>query len=145
MKKLCNFYIKHILSIGALMCIIPVLFSALYIYLTLPLRQVYIFRLILSLIFGGLAGAYSNSYAVTNWLLRVTKKEYVKGVLNGGVGGLFAGIGTAAIPPLTGLIYSNHIEEAKTIIIATWIFGAMAGILVGSTLGFIGTKYLLEE
>lgn len=127
------------------MSIIPVTFAAIYIYLTLPLRQVYILRFILSVILGGLAGAYSNSYAVTNWLLRVKKKEYVRGILDGGVGGLFAGIGTAAIPPLTGLIYSNHIEEAKTIIIATWIFGAVAGLITGSLLGFIGTKYLLED
>lgn len=127
------------------MCIVPVILAAIYIYITLPLRQVYILRFILSLICGGLAGAYSNSYAVNNWLLRVKKKDYKEGVLNGIAGGLFAGIGTAAIPPLTGLIYSNHIEKAKTIIIGTWIFGAMAGIIIGALLGFIGTKYLLED
>ena len=145
MKRLCIFYIKHIHIIGALMCIIPVILAAIYIYITIPLRQVYILRFILSLIFGGLAGAYSNSYAVNNWLLRVKKKDYMEGVLNGVAGGLFAGIGTAAIPPLTGFINSNNMEKAKTIIIGTWIFGAMAGIIIGALLGFIGTKYLLED
>jgi hypothetical protein len=145
MKKACLFYINHIHAIGALMSIVPVTCVYAYMFTFLPFREVYLLRFVVSLIIGGIAGAYSNSFAVNNWLARVKVKNAKLGIIIGSAAGLFAGVGTNAIPPLLSLISSNHIEYAKNFIIISWIIGAVNGILIGGSLGYIGSKYLFDS
>lgn len=142
MKNICLGYIKHVRLIGALMTIIPVLLAYGYTFMTMPYREVYLLRLALSIIFGGLAGAYANRFAVNNWQARVRSKNIGESIRIGAAGGLFAGIGNAALPPLFTLISSNHIEMAKDMIIGVTAFGAVSGLLLGGSLGLIGATYL---
>jgi hypothetical protein len=61
-------------------------------------------------------------------------------VLDGLLIGGAIGLGIALIPPLTSLILSNHIEEAKTFIVAAWLSAAGIGGLFGAILACIGRK-----
>ncbi|MDD2715539.1 MAG: hypothetical protein PHW04_06555 [Candidatus Wallbacteria bacterium] len=145
MKPVCQAYVKNIRLIGALMSIIPTVATSIYILFNCRFRPVYLLRLLLSLGFGGLAGAMSNEMAVKAWLKLIKEKNLEKAVKQGAVGGLLAGITTAIVPPLTGFISSSNPDKANKILVSSVFSGAVIGTLFGSFLGYMGFKYMLDD
>ncbi len=145
MKRLCEVYVKHIRIFGALMCIIPFSMVSLVLMTQTPFREVYLLRLALGIVFGGLAGALGNEYMVQNFFFRVTRKDYALGITHGCVGGFLAGTMTAWFPPLTLFISSTDVEQAKTILIVSWLGAGLLGVVVGGVFGWFGVRYLVGE
>jgi hypothetical protein len=137
-KKGYNFYLKHAELIGAFYCAIPVLGWILWILFTSPFRQVYIFRLVLSLGIGCPIAAYLNRYGLKIWLMKNSSKTDSANILDGIIIGSSLGISIAILPSLTSLVYTNHLEQAKWFIIISWLIAGLVGAIVGGTLAHIG-------
>lgn len=145
MKRLCEAYVKHIRIFGALMCIIPFSIVSAFLMTQTPFREVYLLRLALGIVFGGMAGALGNEYMVQNFFFRVRTKDYGQGITHGCVGGFLAGTMTAWFPPLTLFISSTDVEQAKTILILSWLGAGLIGVAVGGVFGWFGVRYLVGE
>jgi hypothetical protein len=142
MKRVCETYIRHSCLIGALWCVIPTLAWFIAALSMVPFREVYLLRLAISLIVGGTLAAFSNRYGVSIWLMKHSSQKGPATVLDGLVIGCSVGMGTALVPPLTLLIATNHLEEAKTYIIVCYLAAMGIGALIGAVLAAIGRKYL---
>ena len=142
MKRLCDLYIRRVTVIGALYCIIPTLVWFLIMFAQVAFRQVYLVRLVLSLVVGGAFAALVNRYGLSLWLAKHRSKDGPATVADGMLIGAAVGLGTALVPPLTGLIRSNHIEMAKTFIICAWLLAAVIGAIIGGILASIGVNHV---
>ncbi|MBI5191167.1 MAG: hypothetical protein HZA22_10910 [Nitrospirae bacterium] len=140
MKRICEIYIRKSRLIGALYCIVPTCITYLIVIPTIPFREVYAIRLVLSVIVGGPLGALLNSYGVRLWLAKHASPAGPATALDGAVIGAGVGVGVGLIPPLTLLISSNHIENAKAAIIAVWLVSIFNGMVLGWAVGSIGAK-----
>jgi hypothetical protein len=105
-------------------------------------REVYLLRLVLSLLLGGWIAARINDYGVRLWLIKHRSQEGPATVIDGILMGAGVGMGTTFLPPLTLLIATHHPEEAKLFIILSWVAGIVFGGVIGGLLAFIGRKYL---
>lgn len=144
-KRLCQSYIQHAGLIGALYAIIPVLLWFGIGLAVLPFREVYLLRLVLALAVGGFLGARLNRFGLNLWLLQHRRGEKPATVLDGALIGAAIGVGIALFPPLTALIASNHLEEAKTFIILSWLASCLLGLLIGGALAVMGRKHIERE
>jgi len=142
MKKLIDFYICRAKLIGAMYCLVPTILWFGAMFILLPFRGVYMFRLVLSILFGGLLAAFFNDFGLKLWLVKHHSKEGPATVPDGALIGAAIGVGCALIPPLTSLIRSNHIEEAKTFIIVSWLIAAGIGAIMGGGLAMIGRRHI---
>ncbi len=142
MKRLCEFYIRHAGWIGAMFCAVPVMVWFAAMLLLIPFREVYLLRLGLCLVVGAPIGAYMNRYGVNAWLCKHRSPQGPGTLVDGMLIGAGIGVGSALLPVLTALIKSNHLEEAKTFIIASYLSVAMLGAVVGMVLAAIGRKYI---
>jgi uncharacterized protein YneF (UPF0154 family) len=142
MKKLCDLYIKKAGLVGIFHCAIPTIGWIAYILLTVPFRDVYLLRLGLCLLIGCPIGAYVNRHSVTMWLAKHQGKFGPAKIIDGTINGAAVGIGTALLPALTALIGTNHLEMAKTFIIAVYVTSAIIGAIIGSMVSAIGRKYI---
>ncbi len=142
LERLCDWYIRHAKLIGVCYCWIPTLawFGAMIFYVSF--REVYLFRLALSLLLGGWIAARMNDYGVRLWLMKHRSQEGPGTVSDGILIGAGVGMGTTFLPPLTSLIATHHPEEAKLLIILSWLAGIVFGGLIGGMLAWIGRKYL---
>jgi len=140
MRGLCDFYVRHVAVIGALYCVVPTVVWFAGAFATLPFRWVYVLRMALSLALGAPIAAYVNRFGLSLWLLKHRSAEGPATVLDGMLIGAACGIGSALVPPLTALISSNHPEEARALILATWLIAIVLGSLIGSALAAIGRK-----
>lgn len=142
MKGLCDFYIRHAAFIGVLFCAVPNLVWFIAALLLVPFREVYLLRLVLSLLIGCPIAAYLNRYGVYIWLFKHRSAEGPATILDGILVGAAIGIGSALLPALTVLIASNHIEIAKTVVIVTYLLATLIGVAFGSILATIARKYV---
>lgn len=144
-QKLADFYIRRAGLIGCLYGIIPVIVWFSYMFATLPFRDVYALRLVLSLVIAGSSGAYLNRYGLRFWLIKHNSRVGPATVLDGMFVGAAVGLGTALFTPLTSLIASNHIEEAKWFIIICWLLAGTIGFVWGGIVTAIGGKNIDRE
>ena len=142
MKKLCDLYIKKAGLVGVFHCAVFTIIWIVYILLTVPFRDVYLLRLGLCLIIGCPIGAYLNRHSVDMWLAKHQGSLGPAKIIDGTINGAAVGIGTALLPALTALIYTNHLEMAKTFIIVTYAASAAVGAIIGSMVSAIGRKYI---
>ncbi len=142
MKRMCDWYIAHAGLVGALYSIVPTALWFAGTFLTMDFRGVYMLRLALSLAAGGVCGALASRYAVGLWLARHRSPAGPASVAEAAFLGGAVGAACALFPPLTALIQSNHLEEARTFIIAAWPCGVLAGIVWGAVLGAIGRTHI---
>ena len=139
-KRLCDWYIRRAKAIGVVYCVIPVLITFGVLFATSAFRPVYLLRLALSLVVGGSVAAYVNEFGLSLWLIKHRSAAGPATILDGMWVGAAIGIGIALVPPLTSLIATNHLEAAKTYIIAAWLASAAIGAVMGGILASIGRK-----
>ena len=139
------FYIRHVGKIGALYCIVPAVAWFVIMMAKVPFRNVYALRLGISVVVGGLIAAAVNRFAVTLWLARHRSPQGPGGLLGDAIIGAGSGIGSCFLAPLTSFIASNHMEEAKTLVISAWIVAAVIGAFIGAILGGIGRGNVARE
>ena len=142
MARLCEFYIRWVTCIGAAYAIIPTIVWFGGVFLLAPFRSVYVLRLVLCLAVGGPLAGFVNRFGVRLWLIKHESPEGPATVLDGVLIGGACGFGTAFLPPLTSLISSHHIEEAKAFIIIAWFAATLIGFLVGGAIAAAGRKHL---
>ncbi len=142
MKRLCEWYILHAKLIGVFYCWIPTLAWFVAMFFVVPFREVYLLRLVLSLLLGGCLAAWINDYAVRLWLVKHRSQEGPATVIDGILIGAGVGIGTTFLPPLTSLIATHHPDEAKLLILVSWGAGIVFGGVIGGLLASIGRRVL---
>ena len=143
MKRACRFYIRNAGIIGALYCIIPTLaYFAVMLSIVPAVRNVYFLRLGLAVVVGGAVGAYINRFGLSLWLVKHRSSEGPAGILNGALVGAGIGSGTALLPSLTGLIGTNHPEQALTFAVVTWVAATALGVVIGTVLAAVGRKHV---
>jgi hypothetical protein len=131
-------YIRHAGRIGALYGLVPTILYFGGAFLFMPFRSVYVLRMMLCLLLAGFLGAYLNRFGLKIWLLKHRSPEGPGTVLDGLLIGAAVGVGTALLPPLTALIATHHLEDAKWFIIGTWVVAAAAGAIIGGIFAAIG-------
>jgi hypothetical protein len=142
MKRLCDLYIRHAGWIGAAFCAIPSAAWFVGVVLLIPLREVYLLRLGLCFVAGCPIAAYLNRYGVDAWLRKHRSPAGPATIVDGLLVGAAIGIGSALIPTLTALIQSNHLEEAKTFVIVSYLSVTLIGAVMGSALAVIARKHV---
>ena len=71
------------------------------------------------------------------WLIKHRSTEGPATVVDGALIGAAVGVGIQILPALTGLIATNHPEEAKAVIIGVWLASIGIGALIGSVLASV--------
>jgi Na+/melibiose symporter-like transporter len=142
MKRLCDGYVRHAMFLGVLYCAIPVAIWYGAMFATIPFRLVYVLRLVLSLVLGCWVAAYVNEYGVRTWMTKHRSQDGPATAWDGFLIGGAVGMGTVLVPPLTALIATNHLEQAKAVVIGCWLAGIVCGALNGSLLGSIARRYM---
>jgi len=142
MKKLCEFYVGHAKVMGFLYCAVPTVAWFGFMMTQVAFRPVYLGRLALAVVVGGLLAAWFNDYGLRLWLLRHRSAAGPAGSLDGFLIGAAIGLGICVLPPLTALIGTHHPEQAKTFIIVCYLAGAAIGGLNGAVLGAVGRQHV---
>ena len=142
MKKLCDLYVARAEFIGALYCIVPTLIGFAVMFCVVPFRQVYLLRLAIALLVGGPVAAWLNRFGLSLWMIKHASPKGPGTVLDGALIGWFLGMGMAVIPAFTHFIASNGMDGTKTIVLLIWFSAGAVGAIIGSTLGWVGAKYL---
>jgi len=142
MRNLCRFYVRRAAPIGAFYSLVPTALWFAGVFALVPFREVYVLRLALALVVGSAVGALVNRVGVRLWVAKHLSPHGPGTVLDGALIGAACGWGAALIPPLTALIGSNHLETAKTFVIAAWLVAAANGTLLGALLAAVGRRHL---
>lgn len=142
MKRLCDTYIRKPCMIGLIYGIVPPLIWLVYSFTVLEFRPVYLWRAVIALVIGGVLGAGLNRFGLMLWLTKHRSPEGPASVLDGTLIGAAIGCGMNILPPLTSLISSHHIEEAKTFIICSWLVACVIGGLMGTVLAVLGRQHV---
>ena len=100
---------------------------------------------VLSLVLGGLSGAWVNRLGLALWLAKHRSSAGPATVLEGMLVGASVGMGGALLPPLTSLIATNHLDQAKTFIIGVWLCAIVLGAGIGALLAVVGRRYIARE
>ena len=145
MNRLCEIYIRRTKLIGIFYCAVPVIAWFVGMMCLVSFRGVYLLRLALSLAVGCYIAARLNDYGVRLWVLKHRSKEGPATVMDGFLMGAGVGVGINIIPPLTSLIGTNHPEEAKLLILLSWLAGIVVGGLIGAILASAGRTYVVRE
>jgi len=138
MKPFSETYIERARLIGALYCIIPSMAWFVGLLCAAPFRWVYVLRVALSVIFGGIVAAGLHRYGVKLWLLKHRSSQGPATPADGALIGAAVGLGVQILPALTYFIGTNHPEDAKTGVIVVWL----ASMVVGAAVGAIVTSLL---
>ncbi|HOX07736.1 MAG TPA: hypothetical protein PK280_15155 [Planctomycetota bacterium] len=142
LRRLSELYVRRAGLFGALYCAVPTLAWFGGMFVLLPFREVYALRLGLALVAGCTAAALANRFAVDMWVAKHRSAAGPATVCDGTLLGVASGWGTALVPPLTSLIASNHLEQAKTFVLVAWLSSAAVGAVMGSILAAIGRRHL---
>ena len=140
MERLCNFYIRHAGLFGAFFCAVPSVGWFIAVTVSVPFREVYVLRLALCLTVGCLIAAYLNRYGLGLWITKHRSENGPSTVLDGTLIGAAIGIGTALLPSLTALIKTNHLEEAKSFILISYLAATVTGAIMGTLIATAGQK-----
>ena len=111
-------------------------------FCVVPFRQVYLLRLAIALLVGGPVAAWLNRFGLSLWMIKHASPKGPGTVLDGALIGWFLGMGMAVIPAFTHFIASNGMDGTKTIVLLIWFSAGAVGAIIGSTLGWVGAKYL---
>lgn len=142
MKRLCDAYIRNPCLIGFIYGIVPPLIW-LAVYLSFPeWRPVYLVRIAIAFVLGGVLGAGLNRFGLSLWLIKHRSAEGPASVLDGTLIGAAISCGSGLLPPLTNLIQTNHPNEAMTAIIASWLASCVIGGIFGTILAVIGRTHV---
>jgi hypothetical protein len=144
-KRACDFYIRHVRFIGALYCVVPTLAWFGGTFAKVDFREVYLARLGISLVVGGLIAAWVNRFGLWLWIIKHRSPRGPATVIDGGLIGAAVGVGSCFLPPLTSLIHTNHPEMAKTFIIIAWLAAPAIGAVIGMILAAVGRKHVERE
>ncbi|PKK91860.1 MAG: hypothetical protein CVV64_00075 [Candidatus Wallbacteria bacterium HGW-Wallbacteria-1] len=131
--RICRFYIDNARLIGFFYCVLPSLIAYGYGFVSVPFRQIYLVRLALTVILGGSIGAIANRMGVELWICKY-RSELSATVLDGMIIGGVAGSATAMVPAISLLIDSNHIEDAKWLVILSWPLFFLVGAIIGGVI-----------
>jgi hypothetical protein len=142
MKRFGDSYIHHARLAGALYCIVPSVAWFVGGLCMIPFREVYLLRLGLSVVIGGCVAAWLHEYGVKAWLIKHRSAEGPATVVDGALIGAAVAVGIQILPALTGLIATNHPEEAKAVIIGVWLASIMIGAIIGSVLASAWGRYV---
>ena len=142
MRRLCDLYIRRAGLAGMVYCAVPTAAWFAVMIATQPFREVYLLRLAIALVGGCAAAALANRFAVDLWVAKHRSPAGPATVFDGLLLGAGSGWGTALVPPLTGLIDSHHLENAKSLVIIGWLASAAVGAVVGAVLAAIGRRHL---
>lgn len=142
MKKVCDLYVAKAGFIGALFCTVPTLIGFAVVFCLVPFRQVYLYRLAIAILVGGPVAAYLNRFGLSLWMCKHNSPKGPATALDGALIGWFLGMGMAVVPAFTHFIASNGMSETKTVVIAIWFSAGIVGVIFGSTIGFIGARYM---
>jgi hypothetical protein len=142
LPRLCDGYIRHPCLIGTLYGIVPVVLWFGVTLAAVPFREVYLLRFVTSLVVAGVAGAGLNRFGLSLWLFKHRSAAGPAGPCDGALIGAAIGAGIALLPPLTSLIGTRHVEEAKTFIICSWLASTAVAMLIGAVLGAAGRKHV---
>ena len=137
MLRFAEFSLHHPRWMGAVYCIVPAVAWLVGALCLIPLREVYLLRVALSVVIGGCIAAWLHDYGVKLWFAKRRCTEGPACVLDGALIGAAVGWGIQLLPPLTSLIATHHPQEAKTFIIAAWLISAAIGALVGAALASV--------
>ena len=105
----------------------------------------YLARLGISLVVGGLIAAWVNRVGLSLWIIKHRSPRGPATVIDGGLIGAAVGVGSCFLPPLTSLMYTNHLELAKTFVIAAWLVAPAVGAVIGMILAAIGRRHVARE
>jgi len=144
-RRLCDLYVRRAGLIGGVYCAAPTTVWFLGMFVALPFREVYVLRMALALVAGCAVAALANRFAVDMWVAKHRSPAGPGSVLDGLLLGAASGWATALVPPLTSLIASNHLEQAKAFVIVAWLSSAAIGAVVGAGLAAIGRRHLPRE
>jgi hypothetical protein len=142
MKRICEWYEAHAALVGAFYSVVPTALWFAGTFIAMEFRGVYVLRLVLALLGGGVCGALASRYAVTLWLARHRSPAGPATVAEAAFLGGAVGAACALFPPLTALIDSNHLELARTFIITAWPCAVGSGLAWGALLGVIARKHI---
>ena len=144
-QRLADVYLRKAGLIGSLYGIIPVIIWFSFMFILIPFREIYVLRFVLSLVIAGASGAYLNRYGLKLWLIKHNSKLGPATIADGMIIGAAIGFGTAFITPLTSLIGTHHVEEAKWFIIFSWILAVFLGFVWGGIVTAVGGKHISRE
>ncbi len=130
-------FIRHARLAGALYCIVPSVVWFVGGLVLVPFREVYVLRLGLSIAVGGWIAAWLHEYGVKTWLIKHRSTDGPATAMDGVLIGAAVGAGISILPALTGLIGTNHPEEAKAVVIGTWLVSLAIGACVGAVLASV--------
>ena len=142
MKRFGESYIHHARLAGVLYCIVPSVAWFVGGLFLVPFREVYLLRLGLSIVIGGCIAAWLHEYGVKTWLTKHRSAEGPATSVNGALIGAAVGVSIQILPALTGLIATNHPDEAKAVILGVWLSSIAIGAVIGSVLASVWGRYV---
>jgi hypothetical protein len=145
MKRCCESYVRRAWLAGVLYCVVPTLAWFGGMFATYPYRDVYLLRLAVALLGGAVVAAIVNRFGAALWVAKHRSPSGPATVADGALIGAACGWGSALVPPLTGLIQTNHPMEARTFVIVAWLGAAAIGAVVGGVLAAVGRKHLDQQ
>jgi hypothetical protein len=142
MQRFAESYIRRAKLAGVLYCVIPSVAWFVVGVCLIPFREVYLLRLAIAVIVGGGIAAWLHEYGVKLWLIKHRSVEGPATVVDGAIIGAAVGVSIQVVPALTGLIATNHLEEAKSTIIGVWLVSTVVGAIIGSLMASVWGRYV---
>jgi hypothetical protein len=134
-QRLASLYVRRAALFGVLWCIVPTLIAwAVALSGSLSFRPVYLLRFAVTALVGGALGALANRHGVALWLMKDRSPQGPATVLDGAAIGAAVGWITGLVGPLASFIGTEHVEDAKTVVIVGWLAAAAMGTIAGALL-----------
>ena len=145
LRRVADFYVRRAGLIGFLYGVVPCLIGYAWLFFAHSFRSVYVLRFVLSLPIAGLSGACMNRYGLEFWLTRHRSPEGPATVLDGMMVGAWIGVATAFVTPFLSLIGTNHPEQAKSVIIWSWLSAALIGLVWGGIITALAGEHVPRD
>lgn len=138
MRRICDAYIRSAGLIGALYAIVPSSLRYAAAFSSGHFRTVYLLRLAVSVIVGGVMGAWVHRAGVALWLAKHRSVQGPTTLLDGALIGAGVGLGCSLLPPVTSLISSSDLHYAGQAIVLSYAAAGLLGGLIGVVLTAMG-------